>query len=247
MDLSQSISTCVDLLSRSQRIVVLTGAGISTSAGIADFRGPQGLYTSRIYDAEKVFDIEYFLKDPKPFYEFARDFIGLEKTLEPTSAHRVLAQLESAGKLTAIVTQNIDGLHHKAGSQKVLEMHGSFRSSHCLRCRKVFDFYELKMMLTRLGTPHCECRGLIKPDIVFFGENVKHYSDALQLAETADLFFVVGTSCSVYPAASLPQFVPGKIIIVNQDEVQLNMYNIAVTSKESTDYFFIELAKALAL
>src|SRR5882724_6038504 len=118
--MSNPISQCADLLLKSKKIVVLTGAGISTSAGIPDFRGPQGLYTSRIYDAEKVFDIDYFLKDQKPFYEFAFDFMAVEKTLQPTVTHKALAALEKSGKIKAIITQNIDGLHQKAGSVKVL-------------------------------------------------------------------------------------------------------------------------------
>ena len=242
---NESISTCVKLILQSKNIVVLTGAGISTNAGIPDFRGPQGLYTSRLYDPEKVFDIAYFLKDPKPFYEFALDFIALESTIAPTPTHHALALLEGAGRIKAVITQNIDGLHQKAGSQKVLDMHGSFLSSHCLRCCKAYDYDELKSMVLQRVVPHCSCRGIIKPDIVFFGEDVKYYHKALELAQSADLFFVIGTSCVVYPAASLPQFVPGKIVIVNHSKVDLNMYNIALTVESDIDAFFIELMPAL--
>jgi len=236
-----AISRCIELIQQSKNIVVLTGAGISTSAGIPDFRGPQGLYTSRLYDAEKVFDIAYFLKDPKPFYEFAFDFIALESTIKPTPTHHALARLEGNGKIKAIITQNIDGLHQKAGSQKVLDMHGSFLSSHCLRCRKAYDYRELKLMVLQHVIPHCSCRGIIKPDIVFFGEDVKYYHQALELAEKADLFFVIGTSCVVYPAASLPQFVPGKIVIVNNTKVDLKVYNIALEVESDIDQFFTKV------
>ena len=106
-----SFLECAQLIRQSKNTIVLTGAGISTNAGIPDFRGPQGLYTSRLYDAEKVFDIAYFLKDPKPFYEFAHDFIALESTIKPTATHHALAVLEGAGKIKAVITQNIDGLH----------------------------------------------------------------------------------------------------------------------------------------
>jgi len=242
---NDSVSKCVELILQSKNIIVLTGAGISTNAGIPDFRGPQGLYTSRLYDPEKVFDIAYFLKDPKPFYEFAYDFMVLESTIKPTFTHQALVLLEGAGKLKAVITQNIDGLHQKAGSQKVWDMHGSFLTSHCLRCRKMYDYQELRSMVLQHVIPHCSCRGIIKPDIVFFGEDVRHYHKALELAQSADLFFVIGTSCVVYPAASLPQFVPGKIVVVNQSKIDLNMPNIALKVESDIDVFFNQLMDAL--
>lgn len=240
-----SIAKCVELILQSKNIVVLTGAGISTNAGIPDFRGPQGLYTSRLYDPEKVFDIAYFLKDPKPFYEFAHDFIAIESTISPTVAHHALAALEGADKIKSVITQNIDGLHQKAGSQKVLDMHGSFLTSHCLRCRKTYGYQDLKAMVLQHVIPHCSCRGIIKPDIVFFGEDVKYYHKALELAQSADLFLIIGTSCVVYPAASLPQFVPGKIIIVNQSKIDLNMSNIVLRVESDIDGFFNGLMAGL--
>ncbi|MDE2027466.1 MAG: Sir2 family NAD-dependent protein deacetylase [Candidatus Omnitrophica bacterium] len=242
------ITRCAELILQSNRTVCLTGAGVSTSAGIPDFRGPQGLYVSRLYDPEKVFDIDYFLKDPKPFYEFARDFISLETSIKPTFTHYALAALERAGKLQAVITQNIDGLHEKSGSTKVLDMHGSFLSSHCLKCRKVYDYTSLKAMILRQGIiPHCSCRGVIKPDIVFFGEDVKYYHESLELAQNADLFLVIGTSCAVYPAASLPQFVPGKVAIINNTKVGLNVYNIAVEVESDIDTFFKALMEAVKI
>jgi len=242
---TDQITRCADLILQSKNTVVLTGAGISTNAGIPDFRGPQGLYTSRLYDAEKIFDISYFFKDPKPFYEFAFDFIALESKINPTPTHHALAALEGMGKVKAVITQNIDGLHQKAGSHKILDMHGNFLTSHCLRCRKAYDYQELRSMVLQHVIPHCSCRGIIKPDIVFFGEDVKYYHQCLELAQSADLFFVIGTSCAVYPAASLPQFVPGKIIIINNTKVDLNMYNVALEVESDIDVFFNELMKAL--
>ncbi len=236
---------CAQLILQSKNTIVLTGAGISTNAGIPDFRGPQGLYTSRLYDAEKIFDIAYFLKDPKPFYEFAFDFIALESKIIPTPTHRALAHLEGSGKIKAVITQNIDGLHQKAGSQKVLDMHGNFLSSHCLKCRKPYDYQELRSMVLQHIIPHCSCRGIIKPDIVFFGEDVKYYHQSLELAQSADLFFVIGTSCAVYPAASLPQFVPGKLVIVNNTKIELNRYNVALEVENDIDLFFNGLMQAL--
>ena len=239
------IAQCVELINQSKNTVVLTGAGISTNAGITDFRGPQGLYVSRLYDPEKVFDIAYFLKDPKPFYEFAHDFIALESTIKPTITHHALAKLQAAGKIKAIITQNIDGLHQKALSQKVLDMHGNFLTSHCLRCRKTYNYDELRSMVLQHVIPHCSCRGVIKPDIVFFGEDVKYYHQALELSQNADLFIVIGTSCVVYPAASLPQFVPGKIIIVNNSKINLDVNNIALEVESDIDLFFKKVMEAL--
>ncbi len=239
------IEQCAQLILQSKNTIVLTGAGISTNAGIPDFRGPQGLYTSRLYDAEKIFDIAYFLKDPKPFYEFAYDFIALESTIKPTPTHHALAHLEGSGKLKAVITQNIDGLHQKAGSQKVLDLHGNFLNSHCLRCHKAYNYHELKLMVLTHVIPHCSCRGIIKPDIVFFGEDVKYYHQALELSQSADLFFVIGTSCVVYPAASLPQFVPGKIVVVNNSKLDLNMKNIVLQVEGDLDVFFTGLMNAL--
>jgi len=241
------IAQCAELILQSKNIVCLTGAGISTNAGIPDFRGPQGLYASRLYDPEKVFDIAYFLKDPKPFYEFAYDFIALENNVQPTKTHHALARLEGAGRIKAVITQNIDGLHQKAGSQKVLDMHGNFLTSHCLRCHKVYDYADLKAMVLQRVIPHCSCRGIIKPDIVFFGEDVKYYPQSLELSQSADLFFVLGTSCVVYPAASLPQFVPGKIVVVNHSKIDLNMYNIVLEVESDIDVFFNKLMDVLQI
>ena len=236
---------CAELIVNAQSIGVLTGAGISTNAGIPDFRGPKGLYVTRKYDPDKVFDIGHFLIDPSIFYEFARDFVGLEQTLRPTVAHRFLAALEEKGELKGIVTQNIDSLHHKAGSKNIYEMHGSFWQNHCLECNEEFSYETLKAMLKMPGVPKCTCGGVIKPDVVFFGENVKCLHESSQLAEESDLFFVIGSSCVVYPAAMIPTLTRGKVIIVNKGDIHLNVHNIALTVDDDIDGFFALLAKEL--
>lgn len=230
-------SQCAHLIREAKSIAVLTGAGISTKAGIPDFRGPQGLYITKRYDPEIVFDINYFYKDPKPFFAFARDFIHLETTIKPTFAHQFFAKLERSGKLTGVITQNIDALHQRAGNQKVLEMHGSFFESRCLDCDKQFSWDDLKQEIFKDDVPRCSCRGVIKPDIVFFGENVRHLFDAQKLAEEAELFFVVGTSCVVFPAAILPQFAKGKVVVVNLSPVELPIFNVALSVEEDIDEF----------
>lgn len=236
-DLSYAAEKCAKLIKKAERIGVLTGAGISTNAGIPDFRGPRGLYVTRQYDPEKVFDIHYFRRDAKPFYDFARDFIGLEERIKPTPAHYFLAELENAGKLKGVVTQNIDSLHQRAGSRNVYEMHGSFELSHCLDCKQAFPFTLLKEKLATEVVPSCNCGGVIKPDIVFFGEDVKHFADAVELAEASDLFLVIGTSGVVQPAAQVPAFASGDIVIINKGEVELKLYNIALKVNMDADKF----------
>ncbi len=234
---------CAHLIQQSKSIVALTGAGISTSAGIPDFRGPQGLYVTRKYDAETIFDINYFLTDPKPFFDFARDFVGLERQVEPTLTHHFFSHLEAQGKIEGIITQNIDSLHQRAGSLNVLEMHGSFSESYCLECEKAFSYEDIKLKLFEEEIPRCPCRGVIKPDVVFFGENVRFLDEAYNLAEKADLFFVIGTSCIVYPAAMVPRLVTGKIVVVNLQPVAIPAANVAISIEGDIDEFFGEVVK----
>jgi len=233
-----SVKDLAHLIDEAQSIGALTGAGISTKAGIPDFRGPQGLYVTKQYDPEKVFDVHYFYEDPGPFYEFARDFISLEQKIKPTFAHYFLASLESTGKLKGIITQNIDSLHQSAGSKAVMELHGSFKVSHCVECTKSYSYEVMKVKLEKQDIPMCECGGIIKPDVVFFGENVKYLEDAAELAAQVDLFFVIGTSCVVYPAALIPNYVKGKIVVINMGDVSLNHGSVTLSINEDIDDFF---------
>ena len=238
-----SARTCAALIKKVESIAALTGAGISTSAGIPDFRGPQGLYVTKKYDADKVFDINQFLTDPVPFFDFARDFVGLEQTLRPTRAHEFLSALEATGKLTGLITQNIDCLHQRAGSKNVLEMHGSFSDSYCLECEKHFSYEDMREKLFKVAIPVCPCGGVIKPDIVFFGENVKYLDEAYSLAENVDLFFVIGTSCVVYPAAMIPSLVKGEIVVVNMSPIQIDYDNIVLSVQSDIDQFFDQVSQ----
>lgn len=245
MSAHDSIAACARLITESRSIGVLTGAGISTNAGIPDFRGPRGLYVTKRYDPEKVFDIDHFYRDQKPFYEFARDFVGLETSIQPTPAHRFLAGLEKNGKSVGIVTQNIDALHQRAGSSQVYEMHGSFQNSYCLDCGERFSFDHLQKKIAAELVPHCPCGGVIKPDIVFFGEGVKYLTEAMDLAQKADLFFVIGTSCVVYPAAMIPSYAGGRIVIINKHPVALTAGDVALSVEEDADVFLTEVKKSL--
>lgn len=241
------VQECVKLIKNAKTIGALTGAGISTSAGIPDFRGHKGLYITKKYDADKVFDINYFRKDSKPFFNFARDFIGLEQQIKPTFTHRFLANLEKIGKLKGIITQNIDSLHQMAGSKNVLEMHGSFWKSFCLKCQKEFNFLETKEKILGENVPRCGCGGTIKPDVIFFGENVKYLSESEDLARRSDLFFVLGSSCIVFPAAMIPEYVSGDIVVVNMAKVDLDTPNLVLSVQEDIDDFFKKVAKEMEL
>jgi len=210
-----------EILESSQNTVVLTGAGISTNAGIPDFRGPKGIYNLGKYNPQ-IFDIDYFLNDPEPFYDFARDFLNAFKKVKPTFAHHFLAELEEKGKIKGIITQNVDGLHHQAGSKRVYEFHGSFWKSFCINCGKIFPFEKMRNLVFLQKVPRCpDCGGLVRPDIVFFGEPVKFLKEAFSLTGESDLFVVIGSSLAVYPAAALLNAVFGKIAVINKGEVAI--------------------------
>ncbi len=234
------------LIKDSKFIVALTGAGISTNAGIPDFRGPKGVYTLGIYDPDKVFDIDYFLMDPMPFYNFAREFVSLLEKVKPTFTHTFLARLESQGKLKAIITQNIDLLHEKSGSKNIINLHGTFLTSHCTQCGKKYSYEDMKEKIFKERIPKCEkCGGVIKPDIVFFKEGVRDFDKAVELSKRADLFFVIGTSLKVYPASMLPQFTRGKIIVVGSGDINLKFITPYLVVRRDIDEFFKEVSKEL--
>ena len=238
-------SACADLIRRSERVVALTGAGISTAAGIPDFRGPNGLYVTRQYDADTVFDISAFRRDPEPFYEFTRDFLGVIDSLEPTVSHRFLAQLEVDGRLTAVVTQNIDSLHQRAGSQRVISVHGDYWTSHCLDCGLEYDLDRMEKMVRETTVPRCICHGVIKPDVVFFGEAVRDLEVAASVVGASDLLLVLGSTLLVYPAAFLPEQAGGDVVVVNRGEVGFPPGPGRYFVDADLDEYFIEVARYL--
>jgi len=205
----------------SSYIVAFTGAGISTGAGIPDFRGKSGIYSTGAYDPYKTFDYQYFLKDPSYFFKFAKDFAGLYEKIIPTEGHKFLARLEEVGKLQALITQNIDGLHQIAGSKNVIEVHGGFTKAHCIDCWKEYGFPWIKKEILKIGELKCTCSGWVKPDIVFFGEAVTGMEEAVQYTRKADLFLVMGSSLTVQPASLLPFLTNGKVVVINMGDVML--------------------------
>ena len=216
------------MIGRTKSLVALTGAGISTSAGIPDFRGPKGLYTTHSCNMRKTFAIGDFRRKPKKFYDFAKDFVTMAETVQPTSSHFFLSRLAAKGALAGIVTQNIDGLHDKAGNEKVIELHGSYRSAVCLGCGETFHnrthawWLETMEKSPQKPIAICVCGGLLKPDIVFFGERVHQYADAKALVSSCDLLLVLGSSLAVSPASQLPHATKAPTVIINQGRIDLD-------------------------
>lgn len=217
----------IEMLLDARHCVVLTGAGISTLSGIPDFRGKNGFYKRTDIDTQKIFDVDYFVRDPDYYYTHARDFIYNLDDKEPNIVHTELARLEKKGIIKAVLTQNIDLLHQKAGSGRVLELHGSPSRHHCLSCRKAYAFADIVRMLDAGKVRCAACGGTVKPDIVFFGEPL----DASILGQSeieardADLMIVLGSSLTVYPAAALPEVTArrgGKLVIINADPTPLD-------------------------
>jgi NAD-dependent deacetylase len=209
-----------DKIRRANYCTALTGAGISTLSGIRDFRGKDGLNNDQ--DAEKIFDINYFEKDPTFYYKATASFIYDLDSKEPSVVHIVLAELEKRGFLKSLITQNIDLLHEKAGSSQVIEIHGSPKFHYCLRCAGIrIPFNEAAAIVRSGDFPKCpNCGRILKPAITFFGESlpVDALREAVEEAQKSDLMLVLGTSLTVFPAASMPQYTlaqGGEIVIVN--------------------------------
>lgn len=217
----------MQLINASSRMIAFTGAGISTLSGIRDFRGKNGFYTTDT-DADKVFDLEYFLRDPSLYYQKSRELIYDLESKEPNIIHTELARWEAAGELKGVITQNIDLLHQKAGSRKVIEVHGSPLYHDCLSCGRTFSMVQVLEMLKTQEVPRCPgCGGVLKPRVTFFGENLpsQALNEALGESKKADLMLILGTSLQVYPAAGFPQEVlrrGGNIVIVNADPTHLD-------------------------
>lgn len=238
---------CAAKIRAASKLAVLTGAGLSTAAGVPDFRGPKGLYVTRAYDPETVFEITHFDRDPAPFYKFSRDFLGMLETIQPTKTHAFLADWEKRGKDVTVVTQNIDGLHQRAGSKRVLPMHGDYETAHCRRCGQGCDKATLLDLMREAEIPLCrQCSGVIKPDVVFFGENVLHMPESIRAARESDLMLVLGSSLTVYPAAGLPLEAGGDVVVVNRGEVGMRPSKNVHLVDADLDAFFQSVASSLS-
>ena len=201
----------------SSNIVAFTGAGVSTESGVKDFRSKDGLYSQKFdYPPENIISHSFYLQNPEYFFRFYREkMMPLE--VEPNITHYTLAKWEQEGRLRAVVTQNIDGLHQKAGSKRVYELHGSILRNYCTRCGK---FYPAEFVKNAPGIPRCDCGGIVKPDVVLYEEglNQKVVEGALEAICQADLLLVAGTSLTVYPAAGFLRYYTGnRLVLINRD------------------------------
>lgn len=202
-----------ELINNHENIVFFGGAGVSTESGIPDFRSKDGLYNMKYkYPPETILSHQFFKKFPEEFFKFYRDKM-LCDTAKPNAAHLKLAELERTGKVKAVITQNIDNLHQMAGSENVLELHGSVYRNYCTKCGKSYDFDCIK---NSDGVPHCECGGIIKPDVVLYGENLDNnvMTKSKKAIRKAQILIIGGTSLSVWPAASLIDYFYGNHLIV---------------------------------
>lgn len=206
------------IINESSNIVFFGGAGVSTESGIPDFRSVDGLYNQRFeYPPEEILSHTFFVNHTEYFYDFYREKM-LALDARPNDAHIKLAQLEKSGKLSAVVTQNIDGLHQMAGSKNVYELHGSVHRNYCMSCHK---FYDAEYIKNSEGIPRCECSGIIKPDVVLYEEglNDEIVSGAINAIANADCLIVAGTSLNVYPAAGFIRYFKGKyFVLINRDK-----------------------------
>ena len=215
--MNSEIETLKQWVNESSRIVFFGGAGVSTESGIPDFRSVDGLYNQKFeYPPETIISHSFYEKRPEYFFRFYREKM-LPLGFEPNITHKVLARWEQEGRLLAVVTQNIDGLHQKAGSKNVYELHGSVLRNYCVRCGK---FYPAEYVRDADGVPRCECGGIVKPDVVLYEESLDEdvISGAVSAIARADMLIVGGTSLTVYPAAGFLGYYRGKrLVLINRD------------------------------
>ncbi len=213
--MDENIQTLKEWIDGSDNIVFFGGAGVSTESGIPDFRSVDGLYHQKYdYPPETILSHTFFMRKTEDFYKFYRDKLLLEG-VKPNKAHERLALLEQRGKLKAVITQNIDGLHQMAGSKEVMELHGSVLRNYCMKCGKFHDVEDIK---AQSGVPKCECGGIIKPDVVLYEEGLDNMTitKSIQYISNADVLIIGGTSLVVYPAAGLIDYYRGKkLVLIN--------------------------------
>ncbi len=215
--MNENVLKLKEWIDGSDNIVFFGGAGVSTESGVPDFRSVDGLYHQQWdYPPETILSHTFFMSKPDEFYRFYREKMLIEG-VEPNPAHKALAKLEEMGKLKAVVTQNIDGLHQAAGSKTVYELHGSVHRNYCMECGK---FYSFEDILDMDMVPRCECGGMIKPDVVLYEEGLDNVTiqKSVEAIANADMLIVGGTSLTVYPAAGLVDYYRGnKLVLINKD------------------------------
>lgn len=235
--MDEKIKELKEMVAQSDNIVFFGGAGVSTESGIPDFRSVDGLYNQKWkYPPETILSRSFFDSDPEEYYRFHREKLVVDG-VKPNRAHLRLAELEREGKLRAILTQNIDGLHQAAGSKNVLELHGSILRAYCSRCRKSYD---ANVINHGVGVPRCSCGGVIRPDIVLYEEPLDDeiVSGAIRYIRNADVLIIGGTSLNVYPAAGLINYYRGnKLVLVNLSETPYDSYADLVIHEKIGEVF----------
>lgn len=231
------IETLKAWVAESSRIVAFTGAGVSTESGIPDFRSVDGLYSQKFeYPPETIISHSFYERQPEYFFRFYREKM-LPLGFEPNITHRVLARWEQEGRLSAVVTQNIDGLHQKAGSRHVYELHGSVQRNYCTRCRR---FYHAEFIRDCDGVPKCVCGGTVKPDVVLYEESLDQdvVEKSIMAIREADMLIVAGTSLTVYPAAGFIRYYRGnRLVLINRDSTPYDDYAGLVLHERLGDVF----------
>lgn len=216
--MDEKLSRLREMINGSGNIVFFGGAGVSTESGIPDFRSTDGLYNQKYkYPPETILSGSFFRENPEEFYRYYHDKLTIGQ-VEPNACHRRLAELERQGKLKAVITQNIDGLHQEAGSKNVLELHGTIHRCYCSKCGKEADE---RLINEAPGVPRCECGGVLRPDVVLYEEglNSKVISDSISYISNCDMLIIGGTSLVVYPAAGLIDFYKGdRLVLINRDK-----------------------------
>ena len=225
------------MIDESNNIVFFSGAGVSTDSGIKDFRSPDGLYNMKYkYPPEYMLSSDCFYSMPDEFYKFYKEYLNC-LDIEPNITHRYLKKLEDENKLLGIITQNIDGLHTKAGNKKVYEIHGTVYKNHCMNCNKEYDG---EYVFNSKDIPKCSCGGIIKPDVVLYGEMLpeRAYNESLKAISTADMLIVAGTSLTVYPASGMVNLFNGKyLVIINKDKTTLDTRADLVINRNLKEVF----------
>ena len=218
--MNEKIARLNEIINENDRIVFFGGAGVSTESGIPDFRSQDGLYHQKYdYPPETIVSHTFFVQKTKEFYDFYKDKM-IALWAKPNDAHKKLAELEQAGKLTAVITQNIDGLHQLAGSKEVYELHGSVHRNYCQKCG---TFHSVQEVMEQEGVPHCSCGGLIKPDVVLYEEGLdsETITKSIKAISEANVLIIGGTSLAVYPAASFIDYFHGEhLVVINKSETQ---------------------------
>ena len=249
--MQNKIEQLLKFIEESNNIVFFGGAGVSTESGIPDFRSKDGLYNQHDvqfdkYSPEYLLSRECLYVNPKVFYEFYKQKMDT-RDIEPNITHRVLAKLEEMGKLKAVVTQNIDGLHQKAGSKNVYEIHGTTQRNYCSRCK--IKYHPDFLFNTKEAVPKCECGGLIRPDVTLYGENLpdKDVNNAIDAIRNADMLIIAGTSLQVYPAANfIYDFCGEHLVVINKEELKIQLNDKTdLFICESMGRVFAEVEKAL--